>query len=214
MDIKNFLNQPLYALKLLTQSRTLMILAFLPGLLTILAVAGALALLWNLWLEGITLWLSVPLVIILGPIFWLVFGNLAIVPVEDSIVDAVQVATCQKIQYPSPPFTPNRFLKEILYSLSISLLFLFLALISLLPGFIVFSYVIAAWTTAWSFSAAYQARKNFTLKDKLRDFFSYPIGNFLLGFFLNLLLFVPVLNIWLLGYALILSTLVAIDRNT
>ena len=91
--------------------------------------------------------------------------------------------------------------------------FAFLLLFALVPGMAILSYVFGAWATAWNFLVTIYNRKHISRGDKLREFFGNIAGNTLLGIFLNLLLFVPILNVWLLGYALILATLVEMERH-
>ncbi len=206
---------PYKAFQLLIKSPSLLALAFLPGAVALLLTVLSLLFAWQQWLGPMdNLWLSIPIILVLSPIFWIAFGNLAIIPIEDTIIDKVQLAVWNEVRIPSTEFHMKRMLTESVYSLSLTLFFLFLLLISFIPGLVILSYLAASWAIAWSFLAAYYARKSFTLRQKLKTFFSSPFTHFLLGAFLNLLLFIPIVNVWLLGYALILSTLVAMEQET
>ena len=209
----NYLRLPKMAFKLMFTSRYLVLLAFLPGLITLALTTVSLVGVWNLWLVDISRWISIPIAFITFPIFWLVYGNLATIPIEDPLIDQVQRKLWNEIRVPAPDFHPGRLTREIIYSVSISFLFFILVLISFIPGLAILSYIIAAWATAWGFLSPYYARVETSFGGKLGRFFGNTIGNTALGAFLNLLLFVPILNVWLLGYALVLSTLLELERH-
>ena len=207
------LRLPLQALRLLLGSKALFFLAFLPGLITMSLTALALAGIWSAWLHELSRWVSYPLMAVAFPFFWIIFGNLALAPIEDQIVDRVQVALWDKVRIPSRKFALARITQELGQSIFISVFFAFLLLFALVPGMAILSYVFGAWATAWNFLVTIYNRKHISRGDKLREFFGNIAGNTLLGIFLNLLLFVPILNVWLLGYALILATLVEMERH-
>ena len=89
----------------------------------------------------------------------------------------------------------------------------FAILLGFLPFTSLLAVVLASWLTAYSFLESIYERKNSRFASKLKLFFQDAIPNFLLGFFFNLLLFVPFLNVFLLGYAQVLATLVALRRE-
>jgi hypothetical protein len=208
------LDLPRQALRLLLGNRSLFFLAFFPGILTLALTSFVIFLLWQFWLIDLTAWLSYPLLIIMFPILWIIIGNLALAPVEDQIVDRVQLSLWQEVRIPSRDFMLARLGQELGQSIFISVFFVFLLIFTLIPGMALLSYVFAAWATSWNFLVTIYNRKHVSRSDKLRVFFKNIVGNTILGMFLNLLLFIPILNVWLLGYALILATLLEMKRNS
>lgn len=208
------LRLPRQALTMMLGNRVLFLLAFLPGILTLCFTSAALYLLWKILLHDLSHWISFPLMLIATPVFWIAGGNIALIPVEDRIIDRVQIAVWSEIRIPAPPFSLGKFYREIRQSIFITVFFLLLILLTIVPGFAVFTYVFGAWATAWSFLATVYSRQHKDQRLKFREFFRHVGENTLLGIFLNLLLFLPVLNVWLLGYALILATLLEMQRGT
>lgn len=209
----NALRLPIQALRLLLGSKALFFLAFLPGILTMALTAIALVSIWNVWLEELKWWISYPVMAVAFPFFWVIFGNLALAPIEDQIVDRVQLALWDQIKIPSRDFALARITQELGQSIFISVFFAFLLLFALVPGMAILSSIFGAWATSWNFLVTIYNRKHIARGDKLREFFGNIGANTLLGVFLNILLFVPILNVWLLGYALILATLVEMERH-
>lgn len=207
------LSLPLQALRLLLSSKSLFFLAFVPGLITMALTIAAISLVWNIWLIDLSRWISYPLVAVAFPVFWVVFGNLALAPIEDQIIDRVQLTLWDKVQIPSREFALARVAQELGQSLFITVFFALLLAFTLIPGMAVLSSIFAAWATAWNFLVTLYNRKHVARADKMREFFRHIVGNTLLGFFLNILLFIPIVNVWLLGYALILATLVEMRRH-
>ncbi len=74
-------------------------------------------------------------------------------------------------------------------------------------------FVCAGWIGSYSFLSTIYARREESYRGRLRLFFLRPVSNCLLGIFLNFLLFVPIVNVFLLGYAQILATLVYLRRE-
>jgi uncharacterized protein involved in cysteine biosynthesis len=85
--------------------------------------------------------------------------------------------------------------------------------LSFIPILAIINFILAAWLTAYSFLAVLYTRKEETLSGRVRLFLHDGAGNFLLGVLLSALLFVPVINVLLLGYAQILATLVFLHRE-
>ena len=208
------LDLPRQALRILLGSRALFFLAFLPGVITLTVTSIAIYALWKLWLVDLSAWISYPLVAVFFPVLWIVFGNLALAPVEDQIIDRVQLSLWEEVRVPSRDFMLARLGQELGQSIFISVFFAFLLIFTLIPGMAILSYLFAAWATSWNFLVSVYNRKHVARADKLREFFGNIVGNTMLGMFLNLLLFIPVLNVWLLGYALILATLLEMKRNS
>lgn len=208
------LTLPLKAFEMLKSSPKLILLAFLPGIVTLIATTATCIFIWDYQLAEWSMWLSVPLVVIAFPLFWLAFGNLSLIPFEDVIIDNVQRKIWDDVKLPAPAFELKKITKEIVFSVSISVFFLLLMLLSFVPPLAFLSFIIAAWITAYGFMATFYTRLNAnTLSSRLKLFFGRIIQNTLLGLFLNLLLFIPLLNIWLLGYALILASLLVIEQT-
>ncbi len=208
---------PKDALSLMLKNKSLMLLAFLPGVITIALTTLAMMSIWNIWIADTNWYFIIQLFVaaLISLILWLAIGNLALIPFEDAIIDRVQEDAWGELRIPAPDFKFSRLLKEVGYSLAVSVFFLFLVVASAIPGVSLVSYVAAAWVTAWNFLATFYARsaKNATAKKRISAFFKNPIQNALLGAIINFLLFVPIVNVWLLGYALILATLVHIRRS-
>lgn len=211
------ISAPKDSLKLMFENKTLLLLAFLPGVITIAVTTLAMMSIWNVWIADLSWWFVVKFFVaaLISLIVWLAVGNLALVPFEDAIIDRVQQHVWGEVRIPAPDFHIMRVVKEVGYSLLVSVFFLMLVVLSAIPGIAIVSYLIAAWVTSWNFLATFYARTSFgkSAKDKLNMFFKDPIQNAVLGAFINFLLFVPILNVWLLGYALILATLVHIRRT-
>ncbi len=208
---------PKDSLKLMFQNKSLLLLAFLPGVITIAITSIAMISIWDIWIAELEWWFTAKFFVaaLTTLILWLAVGNLALVPFEDAIINRVQEYTWGEVRILAPKFHISRILKEIGYSLAVSVFFLILVVLSAIPGIALLSYIVAAWVTAWSFLATFYARSTFgaSAKDKILLFFKNPIQNAALGAFINFILFVPIVNVWLLGYALILATLVHIRRT-
>lgn len=202
------------ALQILLGNRVLFLLAFVPGVLTLAFTSLALYLLWKYSLHDLSKWLSYPLLALSFPFLWIIFGNIALVPVEDRIVDRVQLALWDEVRVPSPDFAMGRLVREIKQSLFITVFFAVLLLAAAIPGMALLSYVFGAWATAWNFLVTVYNRRHVSRNEKLRAFFGSIGTNTLLGMLLNFLLFVPIVNVWLLGYALVLATVVEMQRPT
>lgn len=211
------ISAPKDALSLMLKNKSLLLLAFLPGVITITLTTLAMMSIWNWWIADTTWWYFIQLFVagLISLILWLAIGNLALIPFEDPIIDRVQEHVWGEIRIPAPDFRLSRVVKEVGYSLAVSVFFLLMVLLSAIPGIALVSYVVAAWVTAWNFLATFYARSSFgsPAKDKIGMFFKDPVQNAILGAFINFLLFVPIINVWLLGYALILATLVHIRRT-
>lgn len=214
MSYNNIFDAPKIALQLMLRNKVLFVLAFLPGLITIVAASLGIFSIWNWWLASwdVYLFIKVFIAALIALILWLAVGNLALIPFEDPIIDLVQKDLLGEIRTPAQPLHIVRLMKEVFYSLTVSVFFLLLVLLSAIPGIALISYLVAAWVTSWNFLATYYARSTTNASSKLSLFFRNPVENAFLGAFINLLLFVPLINVWLLGYALILATVVHIRR--
>lgn len=205
--LKPPLTLPLLAARFLFKDRKLFVLALLPGVVTMfLTFAGAFAL-WTTWFFPLTWWISLPLLLISVPAIWLVVGNLALFPFEDALIDRTQIVAYGSVRIPTPAWSAKRIASEILQSLFLIGSFGVLLLLALLPGLGFLSALAGSWLTAWGFLSPLLARMHFTARERRRAFFAHPLRNTAFGFFLNALLFVPLLNVWLQGYAVILATL-------
>ena len=191
----------------------LLALGVFPGLLTFSTTAVLLYLLWNHTLSGLSSWLAIPALFIAFLALWLTIGKLALIPVEDGLVDETQRALWGEIRLPSSAFDLGRVLREAFFSLWIGFLTLILALLAWIPILAPLQIILAAWITAYSFLTPIYARRTSSLGERFILFFRHPFSFFLLGAGLNLLLFLPVLNIFLLGYAQILAALIYFHRE-
>ncbi len=203
----------LRAFSLLTRNFRLLALAFFPGTVTFLASLAAVYYSWSWFLSGHSLWIELPSAVLIFFLVWLVVGNLALLPVEDAIIDEVQKVTLGSVSIPAPKFSFRRVLRQFGFSLVVGFVTLVLFFASFVPGTWPITIACAAWITAYGFLSALYERSAATWKQKWEVFKKDWLANLGLGFFLNVLLFVPVVNVFLLGYAQILSTLVFLERR-
>ncbi len=205
---------PFVALKLLLTRPRLLLLSFFPGALTFALTTGLLYLLWTQALDNVTLWLSLPASVLIFLLSWIVFGSISLVFVEDAIIDECQRAQLGEVRIPAPPFHPRRLARELGHACLVAVAACALFALSFVPFLNLLNILLAAWLTAYIFLAPIFARTAPSYGARLRLFAQNPGRNLLLGFFLNFLLFVPVLNVFLLGYAQILATLVFLKTRT
>ena len=204
---------PFLALNLFFTRPRLFALGVFPGIFTFVASCAAVITLWNLLLQGLSLWITLPAM--MGTLFltWLVVGHLALLPVEDALIDECQKAIWQEVRLPAPSFQISRLLREALFSLALGITGLLVLLLSFVPFLSPLTIALAGWLTAYSFLSPMYSRRDISFSKRWRLFFEHPFSNLLLGSALNILLFVPVLNVFLLGYAQVLAGLVYIDRE-
>jgi len=198
---------PFEALLLLLRSPSLLLLSIFPGIFTLLVSGGSVYFLWNFFLTSLSLWISIPTAAFVFLLLWLIYGNLALLPVEDIIVDKVQKSFLGAVKVPAKPFSLRRIFRELVFSIFVMGATIIFLLLSLIPGIAVFSFIAGAWISAYGFLSTFYTRATETPQERIRIFFRKPIAHMFLGLFLNMLLFVPILNVFLLGYALILATL-------
>ena len=108
-------------------------------------------------------------------------------------------------------FRSRRLARESLVSTLVAVGSLGLLLLSLVPLLTPLEFVFTCWIAAYGFLSTLYARRVESARGRITLFFGHPVTHFLLGAFLYVLLFVPVLNVFLLGYAQILATLVYFD---
>ena len=198
---------PFQAAKLLITRPKLLALGVFPGLFTMGASLALVYALWDNLLQGRSLWLVLPTLILSLLALWLVVGKLALLPVEDAIVDECQRALWGEVRLPAPKLTVRRLAREGLVSTLMGLGTLGLLVLTLIPMFAPVEFVFLSWIAAYSFLSTIYARRVDSGTGRLTLFFGHPLSHFLLGAFLNILLFVPVLNVFLLGYAQVLASL-------
>ncbi|MCO5143499.1 MAG: EI24 domain-containing protein [Oligoflexia bacterium] len=206
-------NTPLKALRLFFGKPKLFVLGSLPGLLTFCLSSALLYWAWISFLGDTTLWLSIPIGMLLFLLIWLVVGNISLLPFEDPIIDECQRIKWSEVKIKSPPFGLRRIGREFIFSLFLILFALFSSIISFIPIIGWFSFLLATWLNAYSFLATLYARKEESFSGRIKLFFADIFHNTALGIFLTILLFVPVINVFLLGYAQILATLIFLDRQ-
>lgn len=204
---------PFQAVKLLFTRKRLLAFAFFPGVFTFFLSSVAIYLLWEFALQATSLWISLPAMIFAFVAAWLLFGNLSLLPVEDFIVDECQRAVWGEVRLPGPKMSVRRVLRELRYSVFLLAALVIFSLVSFLPFLGVVGFFLAAWLTAYGFLSSLYARKTESGGARLELFFRHCFSNFLLGALINVMLFVPVLNVFLLGYAQILATLVFLRRE-
>jgi hypothetical protein len=188
-------------------------LGFFPGVFTLALSVGLIYLLWTSFLTTLCPWLAVPIAIVSFLLAWLVLGKIALIPVEDPIIDECQRIALGEVRYPAAPMSLPRWSRELFFSLLMILPALAVVLLGLVPVFTWLSFLLAAWISAYSFLAPAYARMDVKMSGRIAIFFQDAIPNLLLGIFLNFLLFVPLLNVFLLGYAQVLAALVFLRRR-
>lgn len=191
----------------------LFVLGVFPGVFTFAASAGVVYLLWLAFLQALTLWVSIPALMLLFLASWIVLGNIALLPVEDAIIDECQRALWGEVRLPSPGFSLGRLLREAGYSAFLGFLAILLILVALVPVLAIPQFVLLSWLSAYGFLTPLYARRSLSLRARASAFFSAPFSHFLLGALLSALLFVPVLNVFLLGYAQVVATLLYFHRE-
>ena len=203
---------PFLALSYLLRPK-LLALGFFPGAFTFGLAALIVYSIWNLLLSRATWWVAIPVMMLAFLATWLLFGNLSLLIVEDKIIDECQKTYWGEIRLSSRPFQSSKLFREIRFSLFLAFMIVLLSLLSFIPGFALIAFVLLAWINAYSFLSCLYSRKTDSILQRLQLFFHDAIPNLFLGIMLSLLLFVPVLNVFLLGYAQILASLVFFKRE-
>ncbi len=191
----------------------LFVLGVFPGVFTFAASCGLVYALWTWLLQEQSLWIALPLMMVALLVLWLVVGKLALLPVEDAIIDECQRALWNEVRLPSPPMTLRRLGREMLFSMGLLLAAVVLVGLSFVPFLAPLQFLGAAWLGAYSFLSAIYSRKVNSPSGRITLFFGHPLSHFFLGAFLNILLFIPVVNVFLLGYAQVLATLLYFHRE-
>ncbi len=199
---------PFRALGVLFSSPKMILYGFFPGAFTFAFSSFVVFLLWELLLQTASLWVSIPTMMLgfLGT--WLIVGNLSLLLVEDYLIDECQKVLFGKVVLAASPFHWKRLAREVRYSLFLAFAGFFVFLISLIPIFGWLTILSTSWVTSYGFLSNVYTRSEPDPSNRIRLFFQKWFSNFLLGFGINILLFVPVINVFLLGYAQILATLV------
>lgn len=205
------MNFPLRALGILFSGPKMIALAFFPGAFTFFLSSVITYGLWALALQATTLWISLPVMMLSFLLSWLVIGNLSLLPVEDLIVDECQKSLWGEVRLKPLPLSAGRIFGEIRFSLFMGFMAIFLFVMSFIPVVGALAFVGTSWITAYSFMGLLYSRQDHP--SRLKAFFEHPLSNFMVGFFINLLLFVPLVNVFLLGYAQIFAALVFLDRK-
>jgi hypothetical protein len=206
--IGSAISLPLLALKLLFTRPRLLVLGVFPGLVTLAASIALVYALWDHLLQGKTTWLVVPVLVISLLALWLVIGKLALLPVEDAIVDECQRAVLGRVALPATRLTFRRVARDAAMSTFLGVATLALLALDFIPVLVPIDFVFTSWIAAYCFLSTIYARRVASPSGRLTLFFEHPFAYFFLGAGLNFLLFVPVLNVFLLGYAQVLATLV------
>jgi hypothetical protein len=204
---------PFLALRLLFTRPRLFALGVFPGVFTFAASGALVYALWDHLLQGRTLWLVVPTLAISLLALWLVIGKLALLPVEDAIVDECQRAILGSVRLPATRLTFRRAARDASMSTFLGLLSVALLALDFIPVLVPIDFVFTSWIAAYCFLSTIYARRVASPGGRITLFFEHPISHFLLGAGLNVLLLVPVVNIFLLGYAQILATLVYLKQE-
>ena len=203
----------LLAFKYLFTRPKLFFLGLFPGIFTFACSAVIVYFTWTFFLSDKSVWITLPIMAAEFFASWLLLGNLALIPVEDLIIDEVQKAHWGEVRIRGARMSLRRILQEIAFSILLAWISFVFILLSFVPALGIINFVIMSWLTAYSFSSTFLARREPRIADRCRHFFKSPLSNLFIGTELELLLFVPVLNVFLLGYAQILATLFFILRE-
>jgi len=204
-------SSPLKALSILFSGPKMILLAFFPGAFTFFLSAATTYGVWSHLLQTTTLWLSVPLMMMSFLLSWLVIGNLSLLPVEDLIVDECQKALWGEVRLAPLPLSVGRVFREIRFSLFMGFMAIFLFVVSFIPFVGAMAFIGTSWISAYSFMGLLYSRQDHP--SRMQAFFRNPLSNFFVGLLINLLLFVPLVNVFLLGYAQIFAALVFLERE-
>ncbi|RZA08333.1 MAG: hypothetical protein EOP11_05105 [Proteobacteria bacterium] len=205
---------PWRALSVMFSHPKVLALAFFPGALTFAASVGAVYAVWQYWLSTASLLIAIPTMMLTFLLSWLFVGNLSLIPVEDLLIDECQRRVWGTVRLPARPFNAARFLRELVYSGLVTAAAVVFFVISFIPFFAPANLLIAGWLTSYGFLAPlYERKQAGRTEGRIALFFEHAPGNLILGMSLNVLLFVPVVNVFLLGYAQILATLVFLRRE-
>lgn len=204
---------PFLAFKLFFKRPKLFALGVFPGVFTFAASSALVYAFWSFFLQGQALWISLPAMMAALLLSWLVVGNIALLPVEDILLDECQKALWNEVRLPAPPFQLSRLGREAILSLGLGISALLILAISIVPFMAPVGFVLTAWLTAYGFLSPIFSRKIDTISGRITHFFENPLSNLALGIMLNILLFLPVLNVFLLGYAQVLAALLYFRRE-
>jgi len=190
-------------------------LAFLPGALTFAASVGVVYGVWVKFLSFTSLLISLPIMMLTFLLTWLFVGKLSLMPVEDLLIDECQKRVWGEVRLKGLPFNAARFTRELLYSALVGAAGIFFFILSFIPFLAPANLIVAGWLSSYGFLAPLYERKQGGRSDgRVALFFEHAPGNLILGMSLNVLLFLPVVNVFLLGYAQILATLVFLRRES
>ena len=206
--------QPVYiAIGLLFRSPKLFLLCLLPGIVTIaLSFYSARYIVTHL-LASSSLWIIMPVSLLSFLTFWLFFSAIALAPFEDAIINNAQLVAFNKLKLPQRKFNFLRSTKTIFFAFCLAAVSLVLILLSFVPGLNYLYLAFAPLITSLSFLLPIYDRKNYSTKKILAAFFKNISTNYLLGFFLQVLLIIPFVNVFLSGFALVLATIYFLERD-
>ena len=138
---------------------------------------------------------------------WLVVSSFALLPVEEAIIGEVQKALFNEIHFPIARLSAKKIMIQFLCAGCIAVLGGILVLLSLIPGLFWFSFILMALCTAFTFTLPIYLRIDEANLSHL--FFSRIFTHLFLGIGLNFLLFIPFLNVFLLGFVQVYAAVVA-----
>jgi uncharacterized protein involved in cysteine biosynthesis len=193
---------PLLALRLLFRRPQLFLLSLLPGALTL---GCSFFLAKQVWKIGNTFAPLLAVAVFL--ISWLAIGNIALLPVEDFIIDHVQLALFARVKLKARHISVRRVFKETAYGFALAIIGVMIFLTDLLPGMAFLNFALTCLLLSYSFLSTLYSREHQSGLQRAKNFFKDAPANLILGAILSVLLFVPLLNVFLLGYAQILATL-------
>lgn len=190
-------------------------LAFFPGAFTFAVSIGVVYGVWTKFLAYTSLLISLPVMMLVFLLTWLFVGKLSLVPVEDLLIDECQKRVWGEVRLKGLPFGVGRFTRELIFSGLVAGAGLFFFILSFIPFLAPANLIVAGWLSAYGFLAPlYERKQAGRTEGRIALFFEHAPGNLILGMSLNVLLFVPVVNVFLLGYAQILATLVFLRRES
>lgn len=197
------------AFEILLSRKKLLFIGALPAVLTLLFTIFGGAYLWSIAFVNFGMVLKFFATGFSILFLWLSMGNVCLLMVEDIIVDECQAREWGSIRVPSRGMSARRVFKNIFFSVLLAFTGVLLAVLSFLPFLTPICLLISALFISFNFTNAFLSRLEPNNRKRLRRFLTSWFSYWILGVVLYLMLFFPLLNIFMLGYAQILATLVS-----
>ncbi|GEM_PF-7063733 len=195
---------PFILLKNIFSYKRLLSLSIVPSILTIILLIFSQISLWGyLRTTGFLNFIfSLMALSISSIVIWVILGNILLVPFIDAIIDASQKRAVGFIFLKSLPFSFTRMLKEIGYALIIIVILLLSIPIIFIPVIgQVIGPVIGMWALSFNALAPMFERNQIDFKHRFKYLNRIWPSTISYGAGLWILLYIPIVNIFLLGLA-------------